>query len=435
MRLQRWMVMMVWLALGWAGRCAAIIFLATGDVQHNTTTPGDNSGWQYEGQFHEFLGVPIAPYFFITAQHIGGSVGDMFDFHGDHYTTIAVHDSPTTDLRIWEVAPGKAFPTYAPLSSGAAEGIGATVTVCGRGTQRGAEVVVGGEAKGWYRGSGDQVERWGRNTLLDPVSVAGFGEFLYCDFNNPGLDEECHLSAGDSGGGMFVLENGLWRLAGIHRWVNGPFRIGESGSQFDAALYDIGGLEVQDPGWTLIPDQVENIPSGFYSSRIAAELPWIKTTTGIADVAALAPENYAAWQRLYFTPAQITTPSSSGAMADFDGDGISNLLEFALNLDPTFNESVSMQPASGLRGLPAGYVETVDATTRLTLEFVRRTSGSGSGLTYTPQFSSDLIDWQGGGTQTVTPINPRWERVKVADSLTTSGAPKRFARLSVALAE
>lgn len=432
------MAMMVWLALGWAGRCAAIIFLATGDVQHNTTTPGDNSGWQYEGKFHEFLGVPIAPYFFITAQHIGGTVGDALDFHGDTYVTTAVHDCPATDLRIWEVNHAKAFPTYAPLSSGAAEVVGSTVTVCGRGTQRGSEVMVGSEAKGWYWGTGDQVERWGRNTLLAPVSSLTLGEFLCCDFNNPGLAEECHLSAGDSGGGMFVLENGLWRLAGIHYAVDGPFRIGDTGSQFMAALYDIGGLEdLADEKlqlWNSEPDQVANIPSSFYSSRLAASLTWIMTTTGITDVTALAPENYAAWQRLYFTPTQITGPASAGPTADFDGDGISNLLEFACNLDPTFNECVTMQPGAGLRGLPTGYVETVDGAAHLTLEFVRRTSGSAAGLTYTPEFSADMINWQCGGTQTVTPLNPRWERVKVVDLLTTSEASKRFARLSVALA-
>ncbi|MEI7957305.1 MAG: hypothetical protein WCJ66_19245, partial [Verrucomicrobiota bacterium] len=153
------------------------------------------------------------------------------------------------------------------------------------------------------------------------------------------------------------------------------------------------------------------------------------------DAATLAPENFSAWQRLYFTPAQIAEPAITGPMADFDGDGISNLLEFALNLDPTFREMAVMQPGTGLRGLPTLAVATVDGNSRLTLEFVRRTNISGAGLTYTPQFSSDQIDWQSGGTETVTLINPRWERVKVVDLLTTLEAPKRFARLCVTLAE
>ena len=34
----------------------AVIFLETDDPSHNTTTPGDNSGWQHEGKFGDFLG-------------------------------------------------------------------------------------------------------------------------------------------------------------------------------------------------------------------------------------------------------------------------------------------------------------------------------------------------------------------------------------------
>jgi hypothetical protein len=423
----------VLLALGWASRSEAVIFLTTADPQYHTATPGDNSGWQYEGKFGGFLGVPIAPCFFITAKHIGGIVGDTFDFHGDSYTTTAVYDSPsTTDLRIWQVAGSKPFPTYAPLSSGVAD-VGATATVFGRGTRRGDEIVVSGESKGWHWGPGDAVQRWGRNTVVGIASDPDYGELLACDFDKPGVAGECHLSAGDSGGGMFVLENGLWRLAGINLAVDGPFRTGGSGDGFDAALYDMGGLEIKDPEWMLIDDQEQDLPSSFYGSRIAASLAWIAAIA--PEVGGLAPESYSAWQRLYFTPAQIATPASSGPAADFDGDGICNLLENALNLDPTCNERATLEPDTGVRGLPAVRVESAAGSDRLTIEFVRRTSASGAGLTYTAEFSSDLETWHAVGSTTLTPINPRWERVKITDSLTTGGVPLRFVRLRVVLAE
>ena len=156
------------LFVGMACRSDAVIFLDTPDPSHNTTTPGDNSGWQYEGKFMSFLGVPIAPHFFITAKHFGGSVGTVFDFHGDKYVTIGFQDSPTTDLRIWEVNHSKPFPTYAPLSGGLMD-VGATATVLGRGTQRGVEVFVGLESKGWKWGPGDDVKRWGRNIVAGAV--------------------------------------------------------------------------------------------------------------------------------------------------------------------------------------------------------------------------------------------------------------------------
>ena len=432
------MTLGVMFSLGWASQLDAVIFLESDDPAFHTSTPGDNSGWQYEGKFIYFLGVPIAPYFFITAKHFGGDVGSVFDFHGDSYVTIAIHDIGSTDLRIWEVDHAKPFPDYAPLSSGVAD-IGTIATIMGRGSQRGAEVVVDGEekeAKGWQWGAGDGVERWGHNVVVNTITFPNVGEFLHCNFDNPGVAGECHLSVGDSGGGTFVLENGLWRLAGIHYAVDGPFRTGPSGSPFDAALYDVGGLEylqsTNPDVWVPVADTAQNIPSSFYSSRIAASWALI---TGIApEAASLAPESYGAWQTLYFTPAQIAAPELSGPLADFDGDGISNVLEFALNLDPTFSENALMVADTGLRGLPLVCLETLTGSQRLTIEFVRRTSGSGAGLTYIPEFSSDLQTWEAGGSESVSAINPRWDRVKVVDSLTTGDTLRRFARLRVVLA-
>lgn len=417
-------------------RVQAVIFADTPDPLHNTTTPGDNSGWQYEGDVAGFLGVPIAPHFYITAKHIGGSVGQVFNFHGDSYITIAYHDSPptaassTTDLRIWEVEHTKPFPTYAPLSTGVAD-LGATATIYGGGAQRGDSVSVSAELKGWKWGEINYRERWGRNIVTGTVDGGDdLGELLFCDFDQPGIVDECHLSVGDSGGGLFVLENGLWRLAGINFAVDGPFRTDPMGASFMAALFDAAGLEYANgPSWVSLPEQAENIPSSFYCSRISASLPWILSVTG--HDGSLASESYSAWQRLYFTPAEIGNPATTGPLADFDGDGIGNLLEFALNLDPSFNERVTLLPNTGLRGLPWIGVET----DHLTLEFVRRTSGSGAGLTYTPQFSSDLIDWQNLGSETVVSINPRWERVKIVDPMTTNSATKRFARVRCELAE
>ena len=417
----------------------AVVFSDIADPLHNTTTPGDNSGWQYEGDVGGFLGVPIAPHFYITAKHIGGSVGQVFNFHGDSYVTIAFHDSPptmdslTTDLRIWEVDHAKPFSTYAPLSSGVAD-IGTTVTVLGGGAQRGEAVSLGTELKGWQWGNTGYRQRWGRNVVSRTVDGGDdYGELLVCDFDKPGVAEECHLSVGDSGGGLFVLENGLWRLAGINFAVDGPFRTNSTGASFQAALFDSGGLEYADgPNWVSVPEQVENLPSSFYCSRISTSLPWILAVTGQGS--SLAPESYSAWQRLYFTPGEIGTPATTGPLADFDGDGISNLLEFAFNLDPSFNERATMLSNTGLRGLPLVAVLTSSGADHLTIEFVRRTGASGAGLTYSPRFSSDLQDWQGVGLELVVAINSRWERVKVVDPVATTAATKRFARVTVELA-
>lgn len=436
MRVKRskWLGMV--LVMGMACRADAVVFRETADPAHNTSTPGDNSGWQYEGKFVGFLAVPIAPHFFITAKHFGGSVGNVLDFHGDSYVTIALHDSPVTDLRIWEVEHHKPFPTYAPLSSGVVD-LGATVAVFGCGAQRGNPVSVSGELKGWEWGSTSYVKRWGRNVVTGTTDGgAAYGELLHCDFDSPGISQECHLSVGDSGGGMFVLENGLWRLAGIHLSVDGPFRVDPLGEPFNAALVDKGGFEEltgEPPAWVSVPEQVGNQPSRFYSSRISTSLPWILGVTQQGGT--LAPENFSAWQKLYFTPAQIAAPGESGPLVDFDKDGIEGLLEFALNLDPIFGERAMMVPETGLRGLPSVRLEAQPGGDRVVIEYVRRTVQSGAGITYIPQFSSDLENWSTTGTVSVVAINPRWERVKVMDAALPMNFSKRFARLRVELAD
>jgi hypothetical protein len=70
------------------------------------------------------------------------------------------------------------------------------------------------------------------------------------------------------------------KLAGIHYSVDGYFSfIGSSNDQFNAALLDVGGLYVgsESDGWTFYTNQVTDIPSGFYSTRISANLAWINS--------------------------------------------------------------------------------------------------------------------------------------------------------------
>ncbi len=415
----------------------AVEFLSTGDPEHNVTTPGDNSGWQYEGVFNtaaddRSLGVPIAPLYFISAKHVNGAVNDVLVFHGDSYVVTEIHDLAGVDLRIFKVDESKPFKAWAPLVSNPVAN-GSMVTSIGRGTDRGADVFLGPDLKGWKNGLAYNRQRWGRNLVTNSYTDPTFGLLFYCDFNNPGITDECQLTTGDSGGGTFVMEDGLWKLAGINLGVDGPFKEAPASSYYSAALFDAGGLYYYDGGsGTLIPDGVPDVPSSYYCSDIYSALSDINTTTG--GTAILGQEDYPAWQTLYFTPGEIAAPATTGPLADFDSDGVANLLEFALHLDPTFNEQAIMEPATGIRGLPLVHVENVGGSDKVTVEFVRRTVASGSGLTCVARFSSDLETWDAGDTETVTPINPRWERVKAADVLTTGDSLFRFGRVEVVMA-
>jgi hypothetical protein len=211
-----------------------------------------------------------------------------------------------------------------------------------------------------------------------------------CVFDDPadtGTPYEGQLALLDSGGGAFVKRNGSWYLAGTNYSV-------DDGSDADTYYNPCGYGDISE------------------MTHLATYRGQIETITGPLE------------------------PAISGPQADLDGDGIANLLEYGLNLDPLTNEQVIMTPGSGLSGLPIIRIENHAGADRLTMEFVRRTASSGSGLTYIPQFSLDVTNWQSVGTVvSVTSIDSNWDRVKFADSATLSGAGKRFARLKIAVAD
>jgi len=254
-----------------------VILLSTGDPAANTTEPAGvlaGSGWQWQGTWGAFLGTAIDPHHFITAKHVGGSVGQSFVLNGVSYTTDAAFPDPASDLQIWRVT--ETFPSYAPLYSGSAE-VGKDLVVFGRGTQRGNEVTVaggtGGDQKGWLTGPSDGLQRWGENSVAGVYDAGvSLGQMLVAPFDLAAGGNEAHLSAGDSGGGLFVQDGGIWKLAGINYAVDGPFSLTAGGATFQAALFDMGGLF---KGGTQIPDTLADDPSAFYATRISAHESWV----------------------------------------------------------------------------------------------------------------------------------------------------------------
>jgi hypothetical protein len=263
------------------GSAHAIIFYSTADPSYNSTAPSGaltNSGWQYEGTWGGFLGTAIAPKYFITAEHVGGSVGDPIVFRGVAYRTTAVHDDPDSDLRIWRIC--GAFPDYAQIYTNTNE-VGQSCVVIGRGTQRGAAVTtfLGVKTNGWRWGSPDGVIRWGQNTvsgLIDGNILFGvvLGDLLQAAFNADGGTNECHLSSGDSGGALFIQDGPDWKLAGINYAVDGPYNTSASDPEFDAAIFDGAGLYEKNIDGAWVPAAG---PGSFYATRVSAHVSWINS--------------------------------------------------------------------------------------------------------------------------------------------------------------
>ena len=120
------------------------------------------------------------------------------------------------------------------------------------------------------------------------------------------------------------------------------------------------------------------------------------------------------WSLSHF--GTISNSGSAADAADPDGDGRSNLLEYAIGSNPTGTDA----------GSPAVLGETVDGT-RLTLTFTRIADSS---LTYTVQASNNLTTswtdiWSSTGAANTA------GSIAVPDTEAISANPKRFLRLSV----
>ncbi|MCX6875879.1 MAG: hypothetical protein NTW21_19020 [Verrucomicrobia bacterium] len=120
-------------------------------------------------------------------------------------------------------------------------------------------------------------------------------------------------------------------------------------------------------------------------------------------------------------------PEQAGPEQTPQNDGVSNLMKFACNLDPTKPDVRRLNLGAGdLAGLPDG----APAGGVLRLEFLRRKASTNPGITYTPQFGASPGTWDDftGVPTTVTSIDSTWERVVVDDPV---GGATRFGRVMV----
>ncbi|MBX3737115.1 MAG: putative Ig domain-containing protein [Candidatus Didemnitutus sp.] len=107
-----------------------------------------------------------------------------------------------------------------------------------------------------------------------------------------------------------------------------------------------------------------------------------------SDVATLTVNSgYAAWRAAKFTGGEVADDAISGTAADPDGDGLTNLLEYALDLAP---KAVSSS------GLPAVAKTATDWT------FTYSRPADRPDISYTVQYSTNLSTWSSAGTHTRT---------------------------------
>ena len=127
----------------------------------------------------------------------------------------------------------------------------------------------------------------------------------------------------------------------------------------------------------------------------------------------------------FYDGINLTDPAQ--VVLDLDGDGLSNLIEYALGTDPR-------DPADAGKGM---LITTTSSAGNeyVSLQYRRRKNTAGLNLQYLPEVSGDSQTWNSDASHVlsvgVTPIDAQFDLVTVRDLTPTTSSAPRFIRLRV----
>jgi hypothetical protein len=225
----------------------------------------------YVGGFNGSSCVAIAPRWFITAKHVGGSAPGLLWMRGEFYNVVEIRQHPSQDLQILRV--DRDVPGYHRLAANVQ--VGDPCLLAGFGVTGGAAL----PNNAGYDWNGPRQETWGANT------IEGVGNTLYIRFDPPtaagAVPKEAIFGVNDSGGGLFVWgPDGSLRLAGVAVSVTG----------FGSAAYYNAAFAISMDSvrsWlNPVVDPVEPVSSSVIAPRAGVGLPWVPAWAGGAALTA-----------------------------------------------------------------------------------------------------------------------------------------------------
>lgn len=192
-----------------------------------------------------------------------------------------------------------------------------------------------------------------------------------------------------------------------------------------ATIHATSGLVMWTPGsehagstWVF----QASVWDGLATATIPLEVRVLQTASGA----------YHDWVQDMFNPSQALDPMISGPNVDPEHDGVSNLLEWAFNLNPLVSDRRWLTAGTGTSGLPRITPIGSGADRRLRVEYLRRKSASAPELVYQVEFGGgfSVADWSTATSpEKVTSIDDNWERVVQEDTVT--GSSLRFGRMRI----
>ncbi|MEQ1851354.1 MAG: hypothetical protein ABMA01_07155 [Chthoniobacteraceae bacterium] len=132
------------------------------------------------------------------------------------------------------------------------------------------------------------------------------------------------------------------------------------------------------------------------------------------------------WRFANFTAAELLNAAISGDLADAEGDGLFNLLEYGFDLPPK-------TPATSGTPVPVALVHPTTSALHLGLIYVRRKDALD--LVFEHEITEGLLTWRAAGvevqTVSITDNLDGTETVVLRDTTPFSGNPKRFLRVKI----
>ncbi|MDB4578998.1 hypothetical protein N9105_06790 [Akkermansiaceae bacterium] len=436
---------------------SGLIFWSADDPPANKETAPTgayvDSGWQHVLRFKNFQGTMISPKHFITATHLGngttvtqpvyfnGVAEKSFTIKPDSREIIQVNgeDSDLSVFEIWE-----SFDRYAPLYTSANE-VGKEFVITGKGRGRGDALIRNSETVGWEWGDGTtEADRWGVSTILSTDTAGSGADLIYSQFRSNGGIHECQATGNDSGGGWFIKDGPVWKLAAVtfsaDAGRDSNDTVGDNSHVRGAMTKARGfyfGSDVD--GWTLIPtnNALYNNPTSFetnnsdsrfydkthsYGTRISSFIPELNQLIqpAITNAALSSGARFTAW----LNDEGIST--QTGPNDDADTDGVTNLLEYFAGSSAGDTSDI-ITPFSTNQMTSGAMQFTINESLDL----------SGRGLSGMIEKSDDLSNWSEvtsavESSNVIAPITGT--RTRTLDLAAPVG-PKLFFRLKVTLAD
>ncbi len=261
---------------------AVVVYDIPGSGQNTTGFPANLNS--YVGSYNGGSAVLVAPNVVLTTLHLGPAAGGTFVYQGQSYTVASTTTIGNTQMAVMKLSTSTSSSGIG-LYTGNSE-VNSQVTLVGFGGAKGSAYTGNSSSQtGWNWSSPSGTASWGQNTV-DGIYTDGNGA-AYLGVAFKPVAGSSIFTSGDSGGGMFINDNGTWKLAGLSWAVDGYYSVGSGDptrpTDQVASIYNVAGSNL----YTVDSNNQFVAASGFqhgYASEVSASASQIQAVINAAAV-------------------------------------------------------------------------------------------------------------------------------------------------------